>query len=819
MDRTGIEGHSRSHGVAHAWENFRQDLRYTVRTLRRAPAFALTAIFVIALGVGANVAAFSVADFVLVRPLAFPESDALVRLCEGPRTGGGWGCNNQLSPANYRDFKEQTSSFQALGAFRRDAVNLVGGGEPQRVATSVVTAEVLPVLGVQPVLGRLFDASGGTADMRSAVISYGLWQSRFAGASDVLGKVVSLDGNPHEVIGVMPATFHFPTRDAQLWTLLQFAEGDFAQRGNSYLEAVGRLAPGVTFEQARADLDVVAARLRSTYPEEEELGLSFFRMRDEFSPRFKLMLQALCGASLCILLLACANLGNLLIARAGARERELAVRVAVGAGRGRIISQLITESLTLAAIGGAAGVLVSLMAFPLLSLMIPTTLPIDSNPTLNLRLLGLAGLFTAVAGLGFGVIPALLASRRAGADVLRGRSGGRKQRARSILVAIEIGASVVLLVSAGLLIRAMVRVQSVSPGFNTEGALTLKMVLPRQKYPTVDNREQFYREVLSEVRRLPGVQSAGFTNGLPLVVGGLITRVILPGQEVRRDGNYMVSRRFITPQYFSALGIPLQRGRDFEEADAIDRRRVAVVSEAFVQRYWPDQDPIGKSFQYVDSLWSVVGVVGDIKVRGLERSSEPQLYLPSSKVPETPLTAFDPKDLVIRTTGSETAIMPAVRQIVRRIDPDQPISDVMTATELLSLQTASRRAQVNVLVALAAVALLLAGLGIYGLLAYTVSQRRNEIGLRLALGAKPNQIARGVVWDGVSIVILGLIPGLLVAFWAARSMSALLFGVQPDDPSTMIVTAGLCIIVSITGALVPAMRAVRVSPMSVMRSE
>jgi hypothetical protein len=293
----------------------------------------------------------------------------------------------------------------------------------------------------------------------------------------------------------------------------------------------------------------------------------------------------------------------------------------------------------------------------------------------------------------------------------------------------------------------------------------------------------------------------------------------LPGQEVRRDGNYLVSRRFVTPQYFSAMGIPLQRGRDFQDADATDGRRVAVVSESFIQRYWPDQDPIGKTFQYVDSLWSVVGVVGDVKVRGLERTSEPQMYLPSSKVPESPLTAFDPKDLVIRTTGAETAILPAVRQIVRRIDPDQPISDVMTAADLLALQTAPRRAQVNVLVALAAVALLLAGLGIYGLLAYTVAERRNEIGLRLALGAEPARIARGVVWDGVSIVLLGLIPGLLIALWAARSLTPLLFGGQPDDPSILIVTAALCVVVSIAGALVPALRAVRVSPMSVMRSD
>jgi predicted permease len=552
---------------------------------------------------------------------------------------------------------------------------------------------------------------------------------------------------------------------------------------------------------------------------DQDLGISFFRMSDEYSPRYRLMLQALCGASLCILLLACANLGNLLLARAGAREHELAVRVALGAGRERLARQMITESVTLAAIGGAAGVLVAMLVFPLLSLMVPTTLPIGSDPSLNLRVLVLAALFTALTGLGFGVLPAIRAGRRATIGVLRVRASSRKQRSRSVLVAIEVAVSVVLLLSSGLLIRAMLRVQAIAPGFEPNGVLTLRTVLPRQKYPTVEQREQYYRKVLTEVRQLPGVQSAAFTNGIPMVVMGLITRVTLPGQEPQRDANYAVSRRFVTPQFFSAMGIPLMSGRDLQDVDADQRRPVAVVSESFVRRYWPDQDPLGKSFLYLDSLITVVGVVGDIKVRGLERSAEPQLYLPSTRVPGTPLTAFDPKDLVIRTSGRETALLPAVRQIIRTVDPDQPISDVMTLSDLIENQTGTRRAQVRVLAALAAVALLLAGLGIYGLLAYMVAQQRREIGVRLALGAEPSRIARGVLRDGLFIVLLGLIPGLAVALAAGRFMSALLFGVPPSDLSTIIATVSLCAAVSITGALLPALRAVRVSPMSVMRTE
>jgi putative ABC transport system permease protein len=811
--------------VLHAFllhgELLRQDLRYTVRTLMRAPGFALTAILVTALGVGANTAAFSVANFVLLQPLPFPESDRLVRLCEGPRTGPiGWGCYNQLSPGNYRDFKQQTLSFEALGAFRRDAMNLVGAGEPQRVATAAVTADVLPLLGVRPVLGRVLDATTTATETRAVVLGYALWRGRFGGEAGVVGRIINLDGAPHVVIGVMPPTFQFPTRDVQLWTQLQLVEEDYVNRGNSYLEAVGRLKDRVTLEQARADLDIIAARLARDYPEtNEETGVSFFWMRDEFSPRFRLMLQALCGASLCILLLACANLGNLLLARAGARERELAVRAALGAGKERLVRQLITESITLATVGGVAGVLIALLSFPLLSLLVPATLPIGTEPKLDFRVLALAGLFTALTGLGFGLVPALRAGGRAALGALRGRSGDRKQRYRSMLVAVEVAASVVLLVSSGLLLRALQRVQDVDPGFRAEGVLTLRTVLPKPKYTDPMRREQFYRAVLTEVRRLPGVHSASYTSGLPTVFTGGIARVVLPGQEVRRADDYTVSRRYVTSQFFSALGIPLTRGRDLADADADQQRKVAVVSEAFVQRYWPNEDPLGKSFLFQDSLITVVGVVRDIKVRGLERSSEPQMYLPSSRSPAGQLTGHDPKDLAVRTSGAATALLPALREVIRRVDGDQPISDVRTLIEVLAAQTAPRSAQLRVLLALAAVALLLAGLGINGLLAYAVSQQRQEIGVRLALGAEPGSIARRVVRDGLAIVMLGLIPGLLVALAAGRSLSAMLFGVQPGDPLTLLVTVALCICTAIAGTALPALRAVRVSPMSAMRSE
>jgi predicted permease len=799
-----------------------QDLRYTARTLNRARGFAFTAILVTALGVGANTAAFSAADFVLLRPLPFADPDSLVRLCEGPRTGGGWGCMNQLSPANYRDFKTMSSSFEEMGASFNDAVNLVGGGEPRRLAITRVTPEVLPLLGVRPALGRVFE-SNGNDDASGAVISYGLWQSQFGGDLRILGQKVNLNGAPYTIIGVMPRAFFFPSRDVQLWTLLTLRAENFESRTNSYIEAVGRLKPGITFEQTRAELSMLAERLGRDYPETNaETGVSFFRMRDNMSPRFRLMLMALGGATLCLLLLTCANLANLLLARAAASEREMAVRAALGAGRGRLARQLITQSVILALLGGAAGVLVAALSIPLFSSLVPPTLPIASQPSLDLRVLALAAVFTALTGLGFGVVPALRSGGRTGFAALREGNragGGRKQRLRAVLVTVEVTMSVILLITSGLLIRAVWRVQAVDPGFVPQNVLTLRTALPRPKYDSPARRGQFYEPVLTRVRALPGVQSAAFISGLPMVVTGLITGVEVPGHETRTARSAGVSHRWVTPQYFRTVGIPLRRGRDVEEADTGDRAWIAVVSASFVERYWPGQDPIGKTFGHRGQTRTVVGVVGDIRVRGLERNSEPQMYLPAPQVPEGWPANFDPKDLVIRHSGQGDALVSAVRQIVRAADPEQPISDVRPLDDVLEGETASRRAQLQVLGVLAVVAVLLSSVGIYGLLAYTVSQRSQEIAVRLALGADPSRVGRMIFADGMRLALLGIVPGVLGAYAAARGMRALLFGVAPSDPATFAAAVGLALLMTFAGSLVPALRAVRVAPMSVLRAE
>lgn len=805
----------------------RQDLRYTARTLNRSRGFALTAVLVTALGVGANTAAFSVADFVLLRPLAFPEPDRLVRLCEGPRTGGGWGCMNQLSPANYRDVRDGSTSFEALGAFTGSSLNLVGAGEPLRISGVTVTRDVLPLLGVPPLLGRVFDSAGaGERDAGSVVIGYGLWQSSFGGDPGVLGRAVSLNGTPSEVIGIMPPTFHFPMRDVQVWALLTLREEDFANRNNTYLDGVGRLRNGVTLDQARTDLAVIFARLQRAFPETNaETGFSFFRQRDYVFPRIRLMLLGLCGASVCMLLLTCANLANLLLARAAARERELAVRAALGAGRERLVRQMVTESMALALVGGATGVLGAVLAVPLLARLVPTTLPIAGQPGVDLRMLGIAAAFTGLTGLGFGIIPALRAGGRSGLGALRegARSGGgRKQRLRGALVAVEVAVSVLLLLSSGLLIRAVWRVQAVDPGFVPDGVLTLTTALPSPKYDDPVRRTEFYRRVVEDVRALPGVQSAAYTSGLPMVMTGGIAGVTIPGQEVPRDPRDLrnaVSTRWVTSQFFTALRIPLRRGRDVEETDTGDRPLVAVVSESFVQRHWPNEDAIGRPFQVRALDRTVVGVVGDIKVRGLERSNEPQVYLPAAQFPEGPGGIYLPKALVIRFSGRNAELVTAVRRIVRAADPEQPISDVRMLTDVVAGETADRRAQLRVLTALAAVALMLSGVGIHGLLAYTVALRSQEIGVRLALGAEPAVVGRMILTDGMRLAVVGIVPGVASAYAAGRGMSALLFGVEPTDPATILAAVALVLFMTLAGSLLPAVRAVRVSPMLALRAE
>ncbi len=802
----------------------RQDLRYTLRTLARSPGFAITAIVVLALGVGANTAAFSVTDFVLIRPLPFPSSERLVQLWE--KLPGY--SQMELSPANFVDWRRMSKSFEGMGAFSEGSVNLVGQGDPERISGAVMTADLLPLLGVKPLIGRWFTAAEDREGAPGTLLlSYQLWQSVFGGDAGVVGRRVNLDNEPYVVIGVMPREFHFPSRDAELWAPMRFAEhsDDFRDRTNNYLNVVARLKAGVSLEQADAEMRVVAAQLERQYPDQNKLtSASVNLLRDALSQQSRLLLMALSGAALCVLLIACANLANLLMARGLARQRELAVRTAMGAGRERLVRQLITESLVLAVAGGAVGILVAAAAVPLLSRLVPSCLPIAQSPSIDLRVLMFAALVSGLTGIGFGVFPALRACRQADLSALREGAragGGRKERLRSALVVAEVMASIVLLVSAGLLVRALWRIEATDPGFRAEGVLTLKTALPMPKYDATSRRAGFYRRILSDVTALPGVSSAAYISFLPMVMRGGVWPVAVDGKatDVRRSGGNTASLRFVTPGFFATMGIPLHRGRDVAEGDSLTTPNAAVVSESFVRRYWPDQDPLGRHFRIAFEDRTVVGVVGDIRVRGLERTSEPQVYLPHRQVKDGWLSFYAPQNLVIRSAAKPEALTAAVRRIVRAADAEQPVSDVRTLVDIVEDQTASRSAQIRVLGAFAAIAFLLAGVGVHGLLSFAVSRRRQEIGVRIALGAQPGEIVRMIVRQGALLAVAGVVPGVVLAYAAGRALEGLLAGVKPADALTFGSAVGLCLLMTVLGSLLPALRAVRIDPMTAIRSE
>lgn len=802
------------------WELLRQDLRHALRALRRAPGFAATAILVVALGVGANTAAFSLADFIFLRPFPFADPERLVKLYErDARNERSYG---DMSPANFRDWKSAQRSFSAMGAYTFRSANLVSRSEPRRIEIVRTTPDVLPLLGVFPARGRLF-APEDTASGQAIVLSHGLWQSQFGGDPGIVGSHVRLDGIPHAVVGVMPPSFRFPAPGIEAWAPLVLTEDSFADRSDRFLFGIARLRPGVTRMQARAELDRIAAALEMQHPEENRnVRAAVFTLRGEIADRSRILVIALCGAAACILLLACANLASLVLARGSHRAREIAVRAALGAGRERLVRQLVTESLILAVAGGVVGIAVAASGIPLLAALVPGGLPTAAQPSLNTRVLALAALLMLVTVVAFGLAPALRIGGRSGLDALRGGAragGGRTQRVRAALVVMEIAASVVLLIASGLLIRAVWRAGAVDPGFRSEDVLTLRTALPLPKYDSTARRMQYYDHVLGEVRALPGVESAAFATGLPLVMRGGIWPVGFPGRERARDGSEMVSLRFVTPQYFATLGIPLLRGRDFADTDRREAPAVAIVSESFAERHWPGEDPIGKTLTLADSIRTVVGVVGDVRVRGLEREGEPQLYLHPAQVPDGAIIGYIPKEMVVRAAVDPATLVSGIRDIVRGADPEQPVSHVRPLADIVAAEMAPRLTQVRILGALSVIALLIAGLGIYGLLTFTVAMRSQELGIRRALGAQVSGIVGFVMREGLLLCVAGIAIGVPVAWAAARWMSAALFGVSPADPATMLAAVLLCLVTAIAGCLRPALRAGRIDPITALRAD
>lgn len=805
------------------WDMLGQDVGYSLRTLRRTPAFTLTTVLISALGIGATTAASSIADHVLVRPLPLANADALVKLWQN-QTFRGYS-RMEASPPNYLDWKRASRSFERMSAFTTISGNLSGDVAPLRLDGAYATSDFFLTLGAHAALGRVFLPSDEIdATAAPLVLSDALWRQQFGADAAVLGRRVLLDNRPYVVIGVMPPGFFFPSRDMQFWSLHRLGDPSDDDRTNYYFQVIARLAPGLTLEQARAEMSVIAADLERAYPKENYgTGVTVNRLRDEVSWRTRMLLLALVGASLCVLLIACSNLASLLLARALSRQRELAVRAAIGAGRERLLRQMLTEGLVLALLGGALGILLAIVAGPLFARLVPTNLPIAESPALDPRMLALAAFATLVTGLGFGVAPAFRASRHADAQGLResGRVGAGRgtERLRSGLIVAQVAASIVLLISAGLLIRALWEVQQRDPGFRTEGVLTLRTALSMPKYEATATRAMFYRRVLTEVQALPGVSAAAYTTSLPMTWRGGIWPVTLDGKPEDPVDKRVASLRFATPGFFETVSVPLVRGRDVAEADTFDRPMVAVVSESLAKEAWPTQDPIGRTLKIAFRARTVVGVVGDVRVRGLEQASEPQVYLPYQQVPDGSLIFYAPKDLAVRSTQPAEVLIPALRAIIQRADPQQPISEVRLLADVVDSEVTPRRVQVRVLGAFAGLALLLAGVGIHGLLAFAVSNRRREIGVRIALGAPRGAVLRMVLKQGLWLAASGAVVGVGLAYAASRTMEALLAGVSPADTATFAAAVGFVMLMALAGSIPPAIRASRVDPATAMRAD
>lgn len=796
-----------------------QDIRYTRRALSRTPGFAVAAVTVMALGIGATTAVFSITDRVLLRPLPFKDPDRLVRVWENvpgyPQL--------EPSPVNYRDWTQMARSFEQLEAHMDFPVNMIAA-EPMRIAGVALTGPLLPMLGVQPALGRLFTAeearSGGP---HAVILSDRLWRRAFAADPSVVGRPVRLDEATFTVVGVMPPDFYFPDRETDIWVPMTPEPSWFADADNNFLRVLGRLKPGVSLDAARAEMDGISVALEQRRPKENAQTRATLRLLgDQVGWQSQLMIRILSGGSICLLLIACTNLASLLLTRFAVRRRELTVRAALGAGRERLTRQLLTESLMLSLAGGAAGIAFAYFATPLLARLVPTTLPVPDATVLDPRVLLAAAAVTILTGVTFGVLPARRVSRAAQSisirEGARGTTGGR-EHLRAALVIAQIAASIVLLVCTGLLARALVRVQSTDPGFDAGGVLTLRTALPTEKYKTTMSRVQFYDRVIADVSALPGVSAAAYTSFTPMVMRGGIWAVELPGGAPQDADVHTASLRYLTPNYFKALGVPLRQGRDFAAADTFDAPFVAVVSESFARRYWPDGSALGRTFTIAFHERTIVGVAGDVRVRGLEQVSEPQVYVPYRQIRDGFMPFYAPKDLLIRAPGDPLALVPAVRRIVQAVDPELPIADVQTMEDVVGRQTASRRTQTTVLALFAGMALLLAAVGLHGLLAFGVAQRRQEIGVRMALGAQRRRVLGLVLGESGRLALIGCLAGLGLAHAAARGFDSLLAGVQPNDPLTYAGAAVVAALMTLTGSLAPALRAVRVDPASALRAE
>jgi predicted permease len=810
-------------------ETLWQDVRYGVRSFAAKPGFTIFAIAVLALGIAANTSIFSLANAVLLRALPYANSDRLVMVWEDATFYGF--PEDTPSPGNYNAWNTQNHSFDGMAAMRDIAPNLTGDGEPERLSGKRVTANFFSVLGVRPFMGSDFiPQEDQTGANRVAIVSYGMWLTRFGGDPQIVGKQIILDNTNYVVKGVMPRGFQFEERDDEIWAPLAMSAETLQNRDNHYLEVVGRLKAGATLAQANADLGTIAAQLQKQFPgTNAHVGAYAASLRDHLIGKLRQAILLLMTAVVFVLLIACANVANLLLSRASGRQREIAVRMALGAGRWRIVRQMLTESVLLSVVAGAAGLVLSAGIIKLLATLVPAALPATNQVGVNSGVLIFTLFVSFATGIVFGVVPALRVSRLSLNDTLKasgGRgsvAGGRKMR--DALVILEFALAIVLFSGAGLMIRSFVALRGLDPGFRTDRITAFRTQLARPKYADAVKRVQFFDESLARIEALPGVVSAGYVSWVPLTNFGGASGITLEGEAPPATGAPAVKNipniREVNDHYLQTIGVTLKQGRWLDARDKAQGAPVALINETAARSYWAGKNPLGLRFKFGDAAskdpWiSVVGIVRDMHQSGLEKAPRPEMYFPFSQQGNL---GYEPQYIVVKTATDYLEIAQSVREQIWSVDKQQPVGAGLPLADLVNGELTPRRTQANVLGAFAGLALLLAGLGIYAVISFAVTQRTQEIGIRMALGAQPANVVRMVLGEGVRTMLIGIAIGMVCALALARTVAHLLYGIAPSDPVTFALVPVILAAVGLVACWIPARRATRVDPLIALRYE
>ena len=807
-----------------------KDIRYALRLLRKRPGFAAVAIITLALGIGANSAIFSVVNAIALRPLPYRDSQRLMVLW-GNLHGSGLD-QTEISAPEFIDFKSQSTSFEEIAAYTEEGFNLTGFDQPERLRGARVSDALFPLLGVAPQVGRNFlneeDQSGHD---RVVILSHSLWRRRFAGNPAIVNQSIRLDGESVIVAGIMPESFHFPNKDAEIWRPLALDPDLLTEnnRGSHFLNVIARLKSQVSLEQARAEMNTLTTRLsqehRQTYP--RGFSVTVRSLHDDLVGNLRTALFILLGAVGLVLAVACANVAHLLLANSASRYKEIAVRTALGASRSRVIRQFLSESLLLSLLGGVVGLALAIWGVRLLVALIPKDTPRVEEITLDYRVVLFTFGISILTGLIFGLAPAFQSRRAELNETLKeggrgGTEGRRRVHLRSLLAVSEVALALVLLIGAGLLIKSFRRLQEVKPGFEPAQLLTMRVALPETKYSDFSKSRAFFEQLFDRLKARPEVKSVAAINLLPFGGSGADRSFTIEGHPVAPGEAHPDEQiRFVSAGYFEAMGIPLQKGRDFNARDLPATPQVTIVNQAMVRKYWPNEDPLGKrlSFSQRSPKWyEIVGVVGNVKHRSLDLEDKPEIYIPFFQ----PLFAdsnIQPMYVVTRTTVEPTSMIGTVRGEVAAIDPDQPVASMLTMDQRIADSVAPRRFNMFLLGLFAALALVLSAIGIYGILAFSVAQRTHEIGVRMALGARRRDVMSMVIRAGFSLAVVGILIGLAVAYAATRLMTTLLFQVSTTDTSTFLLDALLLAAVALIACYIPARRATKVDPLVALRYE